>query len=362
MKGETQKEDRRALYLRLYEHLRGEIAAGDYPYGARLPSKRALAAAFGVSVVTVEHTLELLAEEGYIEPRERSGCFVCFSDRAQLGRPERAEPPLLPAEPPRAGEESFPFSVLAGAMRRVISDYGEALLARCPNAGAPELRSAVAAYLRRSRGMDVSEDQIVIGAGAEALYTLTVATLGRGRAYAIETPSYEKIEAVYRAAGVVPERLPLGPHGIRSDALENCAAQVLHVTPYRSYPSGVTASASKRREYLRWAEAPGRLILEDDFESEFTPSTKPMDTLYALTDRENVIYMNTFSRTIAPSVRVGYLVLPRRLLPAFQENTAVYSCSVPAFEQYLIAGLLGSGDFERHLNRVRRAKRNRQKT
>ena len=353
-----QKNDAsRPLYLQLYEILRDDITAGVYPYGGKLPSKRTLSDRHGMSVLTVEHTLSLLTDEGYIEPRQRSGYYVCYSENETFARPGAAMPQPRPHT--SAGEESgsFPFSVLAGAMRRVIADYGEAITVKTPNTGAPELREAIAKYLRRSRGMQADAEQIVIGAGAEYLYSLLVQTLGRDKAYAIENPSYEKIEAVYNGNGVKPEMLALGPHGIRSAALAACNADVLHITPYRSFPSGVTANAGKRREYLRWAREPGRYIIEDDFESEFTLSTKPEETLYSLSDRQNVIYLNTFSKTLAPSVRVGYLVLPKPLLPAFEKNAGFYSCTVPAFEQYLIARLIENGDFERHINRVRRRKR-----
>ena len=143
---------------------------------------------------------------------------------------------------------------------------------------------------------------------------------------------------------------------IQSTALKNCSANILHITPYRSFPSGVTASASKRHEYLRWAEN-GRYIIEDDFESEFSVSKKPEETLFTDTKKDNVIYMNTFSMTISPSLRAGYMVLPKHLVPIFEEKLGFYSCTVPTFEQYVLAELIENGDFERHINRVRRKKR-----
>ena len=347
----------KALYIQLYEQLRNAVIAGRYPYGSKLPSKRTLSEELGVSVVTVEHTLSLLTDEGYIEPRERSGYYVTYSENEQFAAPGPAGLPPRPHIHAPTPEESFPFSVLALAMRRVISDYGEALLEKCPNAGAEELREAIAAYLRRSRGFEVTKEQIVIGAGAEYLYSLIVQTLGREKVYAIERPSYEKIEAVYRANGATLRLLELGPNGIRTDALKGCDADVLHITPYRSFPSGVTANAAKRREYVRWAQEAGRTIVEDDFESEFTLSSKPEETVFSLSKEKNVIYLNTFSITVAPSVRAGYLVLPEPLLERFQRTAGFYSCTVPAFEQYLLARLLDNGDFERHINRVRRKKR-----
>ena len=228
-------------------------------------------------------------------------------------------------------------------------------MSKPPNAGCAFLRQALSRYLARNRGIQAGEEQIVIGSGAEYLYGLAVEMLGRDKTYAIESPSYEKIEQVYRAKGVACDLLPLTHDGIESGALKKTRASVLHITPYRSFPSGVTASASKRREYVRWAAQGDRYIVEDDFESEFSLLRKPEETVFARTD--NVIYLNTFSRTVSPSLRVGYMVLPPRLVSRFEQRVGFYSCTVPAFEQYVLASLIENGDFERHINRIRRKKR-----
>lgn len=356
-------ERKKPAYLLLYETLREEITCGARPWGDRMPSRRQLAREKNLSVITVEHSYELLCQEGYIESRPRSGFFVIY--RALDGfvpADARASVPLRTPPVSFSGKEenAFPFSVLARTMRRVLTEYGEAILAKSPNSGTAALRSAISRYLARNRGIRAGADQIVIGSGAEYLYGLVVEMLGRDRTYAIESPSYEKIEQVYRAKGVACDLLPLTHDGIETAALNRTAATVLHITPYRSFPSGVTASISKRREYLRWAEIKDRRIVEDDFESEFSLLRKPEETLYAQTDRENVIYLNTFSRTVSPSIRVGYMVLPRALLPLFQERVGFYSCTVPAFEQFVLASLMDNGDFERHINRIRRRERRRQ--
>ncbi|MBQ8004103.1 MAG: PLP-dependent aminotransferase family protein, partial [Oscillospiraceae bacterium] len=231
------------------------------------------------------------------------------------------------------------------------------ILERSPGNGCIELRSAISHYLARSRGVYVSPEQIIIGSGAEYLYGLIVELLGREKVYAIEAPSYEKIEQVYHASDVKCESLMLGQDGIESAELWECDAHVLHITPYRSFPSGVSASASKRHEYIRWAENPGRYIVEDDFESEFSVSAKAEETLFSLSDNDNIIYINTFSKTVSPSLRVGYMVLPEKLVSVFDEKLGFYSCTVPSFEQFLLAELIDNGDFERHINRVRRKKR-----
>ncbi len=344
-------------YLALYESLREEILSGVRPFGSRLPSRRVLARDRGVSAITAEHSLELLCEEGYAEPRPRSGCYVIYREgdgfSVPSAPPEHRTPPVLPAP----GRDCFPFPALARIMRRVLTEYGEEILVRPPNTGCMELREALCRYLARNRGIRVQPDQIVIGAGAEYLYGLVVELLGSGRVYGIEAPSYQKIEQVYRSRGVRVDYCPLGKDGILSEALRTSKASVLHVTPFRSFPSGVTASASKRREYLRWVEEPDRYIVEDDYESEFSLLRKPEETLFAGASRQNVIYLNTFSRTVSPSFRVGYMVLPRALLPVFELRVGFYSCTVPAFEQYVLAELISGGEFERHINRIRRSER-----
>ena len=352
-------ERKKPAYLQLYEALRQEIIGESWAWGARLPSRRQLARERGKSVVTVEHSYELLCQEGYIEARPRSGYYVIYRARDSFfsAQARPALPPLPAPSFSREGENAFPFSVLAKTMRRVLTEYGEAILEKSPGSGLDALRGAVSRYLARNRGIRADKDQIVIGSGAEYLYGLVVEMLGREKRYAIESPSYEKIEQVYRAKGVSCDLLPLARDGIRSDALMRTDAHVLHITPYRSFPSGVTASVSKRGEYLRWAEKAGRCIVEDDFESEFSLLRKPEETIFSQSALPNVIYLNTFSRTVSASLRVGYMVLPRALLPLFADRVGFYSCTVPTFEQYVLAALMDSGDLERHINRIRRRER-----
>ncbi len=351
---------KKPAYLALYEALREEIISGIRPEGSRLPSRRSLARERGVSEVTADHGIELLCEEGYAEARARSGVFVTYRDEDGFSQPLKAGAARdTAAAPPRPeGRDTFPFPTLAKVMRRVLSEYGEALLVKAPNTGCAELREALCRYLARNRGIRVEADQLIIGSGAEYLYGLTVEMLGRDRVWGVESPSYEKIERVYRSKGVQCDLLPLGRDGIRTEALRQTKASVLHITPFRSFPTGITASPSKRREYLRWGSAaPGRVIVEDDYESEFSLLRKPEETVFAATRMQNVIYLNTFSRTVSPSVRVGYMALPRQLLPLFAKTVGFYSCSVPVFEQLVLAELLDGGEFERHINRIRRRER-----
>ncbi len=399
-------------YIRLYEKFKREITNGAYPYGAKLPSKRDTAAKNGVSVITAEHAYALLEDEGYIVCRQRSGCFSAyrddqlfkggtdmrlgampasaFDDSGSLPAPDAAHssarslapdaahsPTRLPfpdaarpsapvpgAAPVSAASRrpagavpaediTFPAGLYAKTVRSVLTKYGGDILKRTDGAGLPRLRCAVAKYLMRAREIEVSPDDIVIGSGAEALYQLAIMLIGSDRIYAIETPSYDKIEKTYRARGINCLLLPLSGDGIPDSVLSSCAADVLHVTPYHSFPSGITATAAKKKAYLEWAKSRGAVIIEDDFGSEFCRSRKPTDTLFETDGGERVLYINTFSKTLSPALRAGYMLLPRAL-QVRRKNIEYMSCSVPVLDQYILCELLDGGSFERHLNRIRR--------
>ncbi len=352
MKYTIDKSSRESAYLQLYRQLRQDIAEGAYPPGTRLPSKRQLAEELGLSLITVEHALALLADEGYAVPRQRSGFYAGPGSPAAAPAVRATIPQMSLADMP----EDFPFSVLAKVMRRVLSDYGERILMRSPGSGCEELRAELAEYLLRSRGLHVRPEQIVVGSGAEYLYGLVVQLLGRDRIYAQEYPCYETIRKVYEANGAVCEGLRMDEDGIASAALDASGAGVLHVTPYRSYPSGVTATAAKRREYAAWARERGAYIVEDDYDSELSVSLPQIETIASLAP-ERVIYLNTFSKTLAPSMRTGYMVLPEELLPAYRERLGFYSCTVPVFDQLVLAEFIRCGELERRINRLRRKRR-----
>lgn len=425
MKYQINPTEKASAYIQLYNQLKHDIVSGVHPYGAKLPSKRLLSEESGVSVITVEHAYSILCDEGYIEARQRSGYYVIYREddffnsaksRQSVGLINQTPDDSLAAglinhipEVRQSAEAikhfsgyghpmefvnqiagsghmkgfmestadfksspgtknnlhnvklDFPFSVLSKTMRKVLLDYGETILIKSPNHGCMELRNAIASYLVRSNGITVKPEQIIIGSGAEYLYNLIVQLLGTNRIYAIENPSYDKIKQVYDACGVKYNMLKLGQDGIKTAELEHTNASVLHITPFNSYPSNITASASKRREYIRWAEKRNGFIVEDNYDSELTVSRKAEDALFSLTPEGRIIYLNTFSKTIAPSLRAGYMVLPENLLEQFEKRLGFYSCTVPVFEQYVLAQLINNGDFERHINRVRRARRKAQK-
>ena len=355
-------KNKRPVYLQLYTQIRDDIVNGLYPYNSKLPSKRSLAEETGVSTITVEHAYALLCDEGYTESRERSGFIVIFRQNDGFASTTKTAHTYHTSYHSSNAFPEFPLSVLSKTMRKVLTDHGDLLLEKSPNLGCTELREAIKRYLARNRGIEVSTDQIIIGSGSEYLYGLIVELLGRDKTFAIEFPSYKKIEQVYRAGEINYESLSLTPSGIDSSALSTSRADILHTTPYRSYPSGVTATASKRHEYLRWASEGKRYIIEDDFESEFSVSTKPTETLFALSTKDNVIYLNTFSKTISPSLRIGYMVLPKHLVEVYENKLSFYSCTVPTFMQYVLTELIDNGDFERHINRVRRMMRKKLST
>lgn len=337
-------------YMQIYAQLREDIVSGVLPLGSRLPSKRLLAGELGVSLVTVEHAYALLCDEGYARSRERSGYFVAFGGSAPA-----VSAPYAPAETVElvGAPEDFPFSALARTMRRVLADYDRRILSKAPAQGCTELRQALSAYLARSRGIRVDPGQIVVGSGAEYLYSLIVQLLGRDRVFALEEPGWQKIRQVYEANGARCEALPIGEDGIGSKALAECSASALHVTPFNSYPSGVTAPAAKRHEYALWARARGGYVIEDDYDSEFSSGPRQIETVFSFAP-ESVIYVNTFTKTLAPAMRTAYMVLPEPLLGTYREKLGFYSCSVPVFEQLVLAEFINRGELERYINRRRR--------
>lgn len=349
-------------YIILYKKLAKDIAGGIYKAGEKLPSKRTLSEKHEMSLVTVEHALELLADEGYIQPRERSGYYVSFApgrfSPPAAGGPKKVTAPMKAEDLPGP---LFPFSAWAKTVRLILSERDRRIFERSAYNGHEELRHAISDFLARSRGIICSPDQIVIGSGSAYLYERLIQLLGRDRTYAIESPSYHMIERVYRSENVNVEMLRIGNDGILTEELLNTRASVLHVTPYRSFPSGVTADAGKRAEYLEWASVQGRYIIEDDVESEFTVLTKNYDPLFTLAQNRNIIYMNSFSVTLSAALRISYMILPESLIGTYKKKAGFYSCPVPTFEQLILAEFIRSGEFERYINRVRREKRSQLK-
>lgn len=352
------------LYEALYRHLREDILTGKLAPGEKLPSKRALAQNLEVSKITVETAYNQLLSEGYLYAREKVGYFVEQVERrprevsSEPAAPVQSSPNWL-LDLTENGTEGFPFSVWMKLQREVMLDYGQTLLRPLPNRGIPELRRAIARHLGQFRGMRVDPENIILGAGTDFLYNLLIQLLGREKIYAVEEPGYGKIRKIYAAGGVRCVSTYLDSLGVIPKSLEQ--AQVLHCSPSHHYPTGLVTPVNRRLELLDWAGT-DKWIIEDDYDSEFRFDAHPVPAMQALDGRGRVIYMNTFTKTLAPSIRISYMVLPGELMRVFQKRLGFYSCTVPSFEQYTLARFLDRGYFEKHINRMRKSYKSRRNT
>ena len=341
-------------YVLIYSEIKEKIQSGIYPANSKLPSKRVTADKYGVSVITVEKAYATLFEEGYIYSEEKKGYFVYPIDITSTIKPKKENSTFTYINDSEEKASDFEYSVWFKTVRKVIAEKGEKLFIKSPNKGLGVLRNAIADYLYRYRKMSVPPKNIIIGSGAEQLYESAVRVLGRDKIYGIENPCYSMISSVYDGLGVKTISLTMGKDGIESKELNSKDFNVLHVTPFNSFPSGITASAKKRHEYLSLMQQRKGYIIEDDFASEFFKPGNPIDSLYSLSDSDNVIYINTFSKSLSPSMRMGYMILPDNLLEKYDSILGEFSCSVPVMEQYVLTEFINSGNFERHLNKMRR--------
>ena len=356
------KSGGKSLYEQLYEDIRDDILCGRLTCGEKLPSKRAVAERLRISVITVENAYAQLIAEGYVRTRERSGYFVQYSGGALPPAPKIREEKIAPPseEPPSPASDAadtaaFPFTVWARLMRCVLLEKGTTLLKPVCNGGAEELRRAISDYLYRVRGFYVPYERIIIGAGTEYLYNLLIQLLGREQVYGIENPGYEKLPKIYALNGVRFEHIPLDEDGIIPAELERRGVTAAHISPAHHYPTGIVMPISRRREIMDWVmREQGRYVIEDDYDSELRWSGKPVPTMFGMDTSGRVIYINTFSQTIAPSVRISYMCLPQGLYELWNERLGFYSCPVPVFEQYTLARFISGGYFERHINRAKK--------
>ena len=350
------------LYEALYRAIRRDIITGRIKNGERLPSKRSLSEHLQISKATVENAYAQLSAEGLVDARPRSGLFAI----APAGlAPEGI--PLYPPEPRKETEEErtdlsrgrteaerFPFSVWSRLLRTVMLEEGERLLLPTDSFGVYPLRLAIARYLYRMRGLQVLPEQILVGAGAEYLFQLCIQLLGRERIWGAGEPGYRGFEQVCRSMGAPFRGLPMDEEGIHPDALGRAGVSVVHLSPAHHFPTGIPTPPQRRRALLAYAAQVDGYIIEDDYDSEFRRAGKPLPPLFSQDATERVIYCNTFTRTLAPSLRIGYLVLPLRLVEKFRERLGFYASTVPSFEQYTLARFLEEGYFEKHLNRMKK--------
>lgn len=347
-------------YQYLYHCIKDDILAGNIVPNEKLPSKRTLASHLGISVVTVMSAYELLVSEGYLYTKPKSGYYVVpikaqqksnNSDVSNLDFDEFV--PEFDFSGSKTDSDDFPFSVWSKLMRKTLLDYESELLNPIPYNGAKILRQSLCQYLFHHSGMKVYPEQIIIGAGSEYLYSVIIRLVGSEKIYALENPAYNRISQIYNMNNVKTDFIDIDNKGLSYEKLKNSNANVVHISPSHQYPTGIVMPVDRRNEILNWADENNGYIIEDDYDSEFRGS-KPIETMFSSDKNERVLYLNTFSKTIAPSMRIGYLVLPLHLLKKYREELNFLSCTVPSFEQYTLANFISDGYFERHISRMKK--------
>ena len=347
---DMEKRGKTPAYRYIYHEIKNDILSGELSPNEKLPSKRSLATHLGISVVTVMSAYELLASEGYVYTKPKSGYYVVpikaqkQSFHSETILPTKEESPDFDFSGNSVSSNAFPFSVWSRLMRKVLLDYEGDLLEPIPYNGADVLRESVCKYLYHHSGMSVDPRQIIIGAGTEYLYSLIIQLVGKNKVYAVENPGYNKISKIYGMNGVKTEYINVDSKGLSIDELSESKASVVHISPSHHYPTGIVMPVDRRNEILNWADENDGYIIEDDYDSEFG-SIKAMNTLFGTDKNERVLYLNTFSKTIAPSMRISYLILPPHLLEKYRKKLNFLSCTVPSFEQYTLASFINEGYF-----------------
>lgn len=359
-----------SLYEYLYKCIKNDILSGALLPDYKLPSKRSFAKNLGVSTITIENTYAQLMAEGYIYSLPKKGYYVSdisaiqpsaagaaakISDlSAAFSVPTADDDCYADLTTNHASASSFPFYTWSKLMKDIIADKSSDLLIPSPAGGIGVLREAISQHLRDFRGMSVAPEQIIIGAGTEYLYSLLIQLLGRDKIYAVEEPGYRKIRLVYESNLAACVSIPLDNDGLHIRALEHSNADIIHLSPSHHYPTGIVTPVSRRYELLGWAsKSDSRYIIEDDYDSEFRLLGRPIPSLQSIDVMNKVIYMNTFTKSLAPTFRISYMVLPVPLLQAFHERLGFYACTVSNFEQYTLARFIQEGHFEKHINRMR---------
>ena len=365
------REAKRPLYAQLYAHVAAEIRAGRLTAGERMPAKRKVAAHLQISQNTVEGAYDLLVQEGYLSSQPRSGFYV-----------NKIEGLNLPLEPPAPEEDSppptltqnsgyaydfrtnavdagsFPYKTWVKLSRAALTGHPDLLTAGEPQGDFP-LREALCKYLHEFRGVRCRPEQMVIGAGVEYLLTLLSQLLERPL-FAVEDPGYDKAAKLLAGSGGRVAYIPLDRAGMEVSALMKSGARVAYITPSHQFPTGLVMPIARRSELLRWAaEEPERYLIEDDYNGEFTFSGKPIPAVQGMDSNGRVIYMSTFSRTLAPSFRIAYMVMPEPLAARFREMFSSHSSTVSRFEQHTLLAFIQGGYLGRHLSRVKNIYRKR---
>lgn len=348
------------LYEQLYEGIKEAIIHQKIAVGEKLPSKRRLSDFLNISQTTIELAYAQLLAEGYIASKPRVGYFV--EDIAELPFIEKTitHTPDTPKKhtykidfsPGKIDEDSFPFTIWRKYAKDLIDLHSKELLQIGDRQGEYELRSQIASYLYQSRGIHCTAEQIVIGSGTEQLMPFILRLFNQA-SIALENPGYSAIPRNQLDHAVIP--VGVDADGLLVDQLEKTEANLVYITPSHQFPTGAVLSAARRAQLLKWAAGKvSRYIIEDDYDSEFRYIGKPIPALHSLDQNEKVIYMSTFTKSLMPSLRVAYFVLPPALLARYNEIFSYYSATVPRFDQHILAHFMKDGHFSKHLNRMRK--------
>lgn len=351
-----------SLYQQLYIFIKNDILEGNLKADEKLPSKRALAKNLGISIMTIENAYAQLVAEGYIYSLPKKGFYVSPIHNETPMIPKKMIHPLKTTPQPYWCDFSsnqtpaylFPFSLWSKIMKDVLNEHQAELMMNPPVGGIYELREAISHHLKEFRNMDVEPERIIIGAGTEYLYGLLVQLLGLDQCYAVENPGYNKILDVYSSFGAHCVPIDMDNQGILVDQLERYHVDIAHISPSHHFPTGITMPISRRYELLGWANKQDhRYIIEDDYDSELRLSGHPIPALQSIDVGEKVIYMNTFTKTLASTIRISYMVLPPHLLELYNKKLSFYACTVSNFEQYTLAQFINQHDFDKHITRLR---------
>jgi len=361
-------------YEYLFQRIRDDIRSGVLASGARLPSKKSLAHNLSVSVSTIEGAYDLLVSNGYVTSRPGSGFYVTQRDveAPMTARPiqQNTNSPSKNNEAPTESTEPssnidmhanscsldlFPADTWTRLMRRVLSEKSPELFETVPFNGLPKLRHAIAQYLYEFKGMQVDPNCVIIGAGTEYLYTRVLQLLGPGTVIGIGDIGFKKLTYLSSVSGAMWAHVPIDEEGLVIEGLARTKTNVAHVSPANNFPIGAVMSSDRREQLLDWvSENKNHYIVEDDYDSELRFSGRAHPPLYTQDQTGRVIYLNTFSKTLVPSLRISYLVLPKALMDVYEQQLSFYSCTVSSFEQSVLAEFITRGYFERHINRLRR--------
>ena len=374
IKGETSMElmvpivnkDSIPLYEQIYNYIKEEIRAGRLRAGSRLPSTRTLGENLHVSRSTTQLAYEQLLSEGYIEALPCKGYFVCQIDELvevkYHGISEEKEEKKTLDRPackvdfsPRGIDlDSFPFNAWRKLSKNTLVDDNKDMFAGGNAQGEYSLRQAIRDYLQSARGVHCRPEQILVGAGSEYLLMLLSQLIGRNTGIALENPTYKQAFRVFESLGHPIFPVPMDHLGMNVKELEKTQASIAYVMPSHQYPTGIIIPIKRRQELLKWAkEKEGRYLIEDDYDSEFRYKGRPIPALQGMDDDQKVIYMGTFSRSIAPAIRVGFMILPEPLLALYREKAGFYACTVSRVDQNILTNFITEGYYERHLNRMR---------